>query len=241
MADLLTSIRKPHTDNIFNGAKGIEWRKCAMPTGTHYCYESKTGGGIGKGSQLFVEGMAAGLDSMLLASIDKVDMVTIKDIDLYVAQKTNIGTLRMEDGTTLYGCGAIQTVDVECLGYGTIVTFPTGVTKDADGYITAMKPALTITGKLDVVYDTLEEDTWVTDYGLLDLELGQIFTVETETDESGAVTARTADVICYESADFTDKLIADNKAILAKAPNVTTENLTSLTPYCPNYKIKLNF
>lgn len=44
----LTSIRRPHTDNIFNFNKGIEWRTKPMPTGTHYCYETKNSGGLGK-------------------------------------------------------------------------------------------------------------------------------------------------------------------------------------------------
>ena len=43
-----TSVRKPHTDNIFGGIKGVEWRTRPMPTGKHYCYETKNGGGVGK-------------------------------------------------------------------------------------------------------------------------------------------------------------------------------------------------
>lgn len=44
----LTSINPPHTDNIFLGKKSIEWRTKPMPTGKHYCYETKKHGGVGK-------------------------------------------------------------------------------------------------------------------------------------------------------------------------------------------------
>ena len=46
--DVLVSIRKPHTDNIFDNKKLVEWRTQKMPLGRHYCYESKSGGGAGK-------------------------------------------------------------------------------------------------------------------------------------------------------------------------------------------------
>ncbi len=45
---VLISINKPHTDNIFSGKKRIEWRKRPLPKTTHYCYETKNKGGIGK-------------------------------------------------------------------------------------------------------------------------------------------------------------------------------------------------
>lgn len=48
MKAVLISINKPHTDNIFNSIKRIEWRTKPMPTGTHYCYETKNKGGCGK-------------------------------------------------------------------------------------------------------------------------------------------------------------------------------------------------
>ena len=48
MTAVLTSINPPHTDNIFNKIKGIEWRTKPMPTGKHYCYETKKHGGCGK-------------------------------------------------------------------------------------------------------------------------------------------------------------------------------------------------
>lgn len=48
MKSTLTSINPPHTTNIFNRKKGIEWRTKPMPTGKHYCYETKKGGGTGK-------------------------------------------------------------------------------------------------------------------------------------------------------------------------------------------------
>ncbi|MBR3815113.1 MAG: hypothetical protein IKJ27_00130 [Clostridia bacterium] len=44
----LTSINPPHTNNIFSGLKGIEWRTKPMPTGKHYCYETKKCFGVGK-------------------------------------------------------------------------------------------------------------------------------------------------------------------------------------------------
>ena len=48
MGAALTSIQPPHTDNIFDNIKGIEWRTKPLPTGKHYCYETKNGGGLGK-------------------------------------------------------------------------------------------------------------------------------------------------------------------------------------------------
>ena len=44
----LTSINPPHTDNIFALKKDIEWRTKPLPTGKHYCYETKKKGGCGK-------------------------------------------------------------------------------------------------------------------------------------------------------------------------------------------------
>lgn len=44
----LTSINPPHTNNIFSELKGIEWRTKPMPTGKHYCYETKKCFGVGK-------------------------------------------------------------------------------------------------------------------------------------------------------------------------------------------------
>lgn len=48
MKSVLVSIQPPNTNNIFDGIKGIEWRTRPMPTGKHYCYETKNGGGVGK-------------------------------------------------------------------------------------------------------------------------------------------------------------------------------------------------
>lgn len=45
---VLTSINPPHTNNIFDGLKGIEWRTKPLPTGKHYCYETKKCFGVGK-------------------------------------------------------------------------------------------------------------------------------------------------------------------------------------------------
>lgn len=47
MMAALTSINPPNTDNIFDGVKWIEWRTKPLPTGLHYCYETKNGGGVG--------------------------------------------------------------------------------------------------------------------------------------------------------------------------------------------------
>ena len=48
MKAVLTSINPPHTNNIFDKIKGIEWRTKPMPTGKHYCYETKKCFGFGK-------------------------------------------------------------------------------------------------------------------------------------------------------------------------------------------------
>lgn len=43
----LISINKPHTDNIFSGEKGLEWRKSSLPEDIYYVYETKNKGGCG--------------------------------------------------------------------------------------------------------------------------------------------------------------------------------------------------
>ena len=43
----LISINKPHTDNIFSGVKGLEWRKKPLPEDLYYVYETKNKGGCG--------------------------------------------------------------------------------------------------------------------------------------------------------------------------------------------------
>lgn len=48
MKAVLTSINPPHTNNIFDKIKGIEWRTKPMPRGKHYCYETKKCFGLGK-------------------------------------------------------------------------------------------------------------------------------------------------------------------------------------------------
>ena len=45
---VLISINPPHTNNIFDGIKGIEWRTKPMPAGKHYCYETRKCFGLGK-------------------------------------------------------------------------------------------------------------------------------------------------------------------------------------------------
>ena len=44
----MTSINKPHTDNIFDFKKFVEWRTRPLPVGKHFCYETKKSGGSGK-------------------------------------------------------------------------------------------------------------------------------------------------------------------------------------------------
>lgn len=52
MKATLTSINKPHTDNIFtedeSRKKTVEWRTKPLPKGLHYVYETKNKGGSGK-------------------------------------------------------------------------------------------------------------------------------------------------------------------------------------------------
>lgn len=45
--NVMISINKPHTDNIFSGDKSLEWRKKPLPIGRHYVYETKNKGGCG--------------------------------------------------------------------------------------------------------------------------------------------------------------------------------------------------
>lgn len=47
MVHRLISINKPHTDNIFSGKKGVEWRKGDLGVGVYYVYETKNKGGCG--------------------------------------------------------------------------------------------------------------------------------------------------------------------------------------------------
>lgn len=47
MRSVLTSINPPHTERIFDNKKFIEWRTKPMPTGLHYCYETKNCDGAG--------------------------------------------------------------------------------------------------------------------------------------------------------------------------------------------------
>ena len=44
----LTSIRPPHTNDIFDRTKIIEWRKKPLPLGIHHVYETKYNFGQGK-------------------------------------------------------------------------------------------------------------------------------------------------------------------------------------------------
>ena len=48
MKAVMLSVQPPHTTNIFNGTKSIEWRTKPIPPGKQYLYETKNGGGVGK-------------------------------------------------------------------------------------------------------------------------------------------------------------------------------------------------
>lgn len=45
---VLISINPPHTNNIFDRLKSIEWRTKPLPTRKYYCYETKKCFGVGK-------------------------------------------------------------------------------------------------------------------------------------------------------------------------------------------------
>lgn len=47
MKATMTSINPPHTTNIFEGRKIVEWRTFALPEGLHYIYETKRCFGLG--------------------------------------------------------------------------------------------------------------------------------------------------------------------------------------------------
>lgn len=44
----LVSVRRPHTDHIFDFTKTVEWRKRPLRRGKNYAYESVSGGGCGR-------------------------------------------------------------------------------------------------------------------------------------------------------------------------------------------------
>ena len=48
MKATMTAINPPHTTNIFDGKKIIEWRTFKMPLGWHFIYETLKKGGCGK-------------------------------------------------------------------------------------------------------------------------------------------------------------------------------------------------
>jgi len=48
MKAALTSMNPPHTTNVFEGRKIIEWRTFALPEGLNFVYETKKGRGLGK-------------------------------------------------------------------------------------------------------------------------------------------------------------------------------------------------
>lgn len=48
MKATLTSMNPPHTTNVFEGKKIIEWRTFALPDGLHFVYETKKCFGLGK-------------------------------------------------------------------------------------------------------------------------------------------------------------------------------------------------
>ena len=187
-----------------------------------------TGSGIGKGSCFTVSGNESkGLWTELdIKSISNVDQVKIDGADLYVQTTTTTGRLIMEDNTQLTGYGAISLKDVEVLGIATVVTFPTGVKltqvldeeKQPTGVeeITSMTSALTISGDVDVVYEHYNRVTEETEIkeGWLDIALGMNADKTNHTYEEMNVD--------YE---FADTLIAANKAIIAKAPKASVNQV----------------
>ena len=72
MKSVLISIQKPHTDNIFNCRKLVEWRKKPLPLLKHYVYESKKNGGCGKviGEMEIVRNVPVDIDTVSNALLD---------------------------------------------------------------------------------------------------------------------------------------------------------------------------
>ena len=185
-----------------------------------------TGSGIGKGSEVIVVGEENENGELTVGTINNVDILSVVSSDLYVAKATKVGKLWMNDGSTLCGKGAIALTDVECQGIGTIVTFPTKVAgdEDEDGFvtseITAMNSTLTISGVVDLAYEDYEivaeegELDYIVEEGELNIKLG--YSTGTEVTEYE---------VYYPDA-FSDKLMSSNKAILAKAPKVSTKGIS---------------
>ena len=53
MKTALTSINKPHIDNILSGDKEVEWRTKPLPIGKHLAYETKRHHGSGMVTGIF--------------------------------------------------------------------------------------------------------------------------------------------------------------------------------------------
>ena len=80
---VLISINKPHTDDIFSGEKGLEWRKHPLPEDLYYVYETKNKGGCGKviGEMRIVGNRAVDTSGPLevyLVNAGRVHPVTLK-------------------------------------------------------------------------------------------------------------------------------------------------------------------
>lgn len=73
MKTTLTSIQKPHTDNIFDGIKIIEWRTMPLPEGLHFVYEAKAHGGCGR-----VIGRMNIIPSEISYSVDEIPEILIE-------------------------------------------------------------------------------------------------------------------------------------------------------------------
>lgn len=67
MKAVMISIRTPHSNNIFDGIKKIEWRTKPLPLCKHFVYEPKNGGGCGKviGEMEIVESWKIYIDSTI--------------------------------------------------------------------------------------------------------------------------------------------------------------------------------
>ena len=67
MKNALTSINKPHIDNILAGKKDVEWRTKPLPIGTHFAYETKHHGGRG-----LVTGTFEVVRSYVFSNVDEI-------------------------------------------------------------------------------------------------------------------------------------------------------------------------
>lgn len=85
----LTSINKPHADNIFSEdetrKKTVEWRTKPLPRGLHYVYETKNKGGCGKviGEMTIVENIKYADVSAIPPEMILKGRVGARQLDIY--------------------------------------------------------------------------------------------------------------------------------------------------------------